>query len=135
MNRLARRSVDQAMSDDGAFESFRRAERLLAQRRPLEALRELAAVVDAAPDAPSVHLLAGRAYLSSAQLHRAEWAFLRVLEIDPSDHYARFALGRTLQRQGRLTEAQAQLRLAVAMNPVPEYHEALSEVRARIALR
>ncbi|HWE88447.1 MAG TPA: tetratricopeptide repeat protein, partial [Pseudonocardiaceae bacterium] len=91
--------------------------------------------VDAAPDAPSVHLLAGRAYLSSAQLHRAEQAFLRVLEFDPSDHYARFALGRALQRQGRLTEAQAQLRLAVAMNPRPEYHDALSEVRARIALK
>ncbi|HEX7660121.1 MAG TPA: tetratricopeptide repeat protein [Pseudonocardiaceae bacterium] len=123
------------MDDDGGvFESFRRAERLLAQRRPLEALRELAAVIEAAPDAPSVHLLAGRAYLSSAQLHRAEWSFARVLEIDPTDHYARFALGRTLQRQGRLTEAQAQLRLAVAMYSRPEYHEALNEIRARIAL-
>jgi tetratricopeptide (TPR) repeat protein len=116
------------------FESFRRAETLLAQRRPLEALRELAVVVAAAPDSPSVHLLAGRAYLGSAQLRRAEEAFLRVLELDPSDHYAHFALGRTLQRQGRLTEAKTQLRLASAMNPLPEYQEALGEVSARIAV-
>ncbi len=120
---------------DGTFESFRRAETLLSQRRPLEALRELAAVVEAAPDAPSVHLLAGRAYLGSAQLARAESAFLRVLELDPSDHYAHFALGRTLQRQGRLQEAKTQLRLASAMNPSPEYQEALGEVSARLAVR
>jgi tetratricopeptide (TPR) repeat protein len=121
------------MADD-TFESFRRAETLLAQRRPLEALRELAVVVEAAPDSPSVHLLAGRAYLGSAQLNRAEQAFLRVLELDPSDHYAHFALGRTLQRQGRLAEAKTQLRLASAMNPLPEYQEALGEVSARIAV-
>jgi Flp pilus assembly protein TadD len=119
---------------EGTFESFRRAETLLAQRRPLEALRELAVVVSAAPDSPSVHLLAGRAYLGSAQLGRAEQAFLRVLELDPSDHYAHFALGRTLQRQGRLAEAKTQLRLASAMNPLPEYQEALGEVSARIAV-
>jgi Flp pilus assembly protein TadD len=115
-------SVGQTMAE-GTFESFRRAETLLAQRRPLEALRELAVVVEAAPDSPSVHLLAGRAYLGSAQLNRAERAFLRVLELDPSDHYAHFALGRTLQRQGRLAEAKTQLRLASAMNPLPEYQE------------
>jgi Flp pilus assembly protein TadD len=120
---------------DGTFESFRRAETLLAQRRPLEALRELAAVVEAAPDSPSVHLLAGRAYLGSAQFVRAEAAFLRVLELDPSDHYAHFALGRTLQRQGRLTDAKTHLRLAAAMNPLPEYQEALGEVSARLAFR
>ncbi|HJP75571.1 MAG TPA: tetratricopeptide repeat protein [Pseudonocardiaceae bacterium] len=119
---------------DGTFESFRRAETLLSQRRPLEALRELAAVVEEAPDTPSVQLLAGRAYLGSAQLHRAESAFLRVIELDPADHYARFALGRTLQRQGRLAEAKTQLRLATAMNPLPEYQEALGEVSARLAV-
>jgi tetratricopeptide (TPR) repeat protein len=123
------------MGTDGAFESFRRAEALLAARRPLEALRELETVYDAAPDAPSVHLLAGRAYLKSAQLRHAEQAFLRVLELDPADHYAYFALGRTLQRQGRLAEAQSKLKVAGAMNPLPEYQEALGEVRARIAVR
>ena len=114
---------------------FRLAESLVLQRRPLEALRELAPVLDAEPDAPSVQLLAGRAYLLSAQLNLAEAAFLRVLEHNPSDHYARFALGRTLQRQSRLEEARAQLSMAVAMNPTPDYQEALNEVRMRIAGR
>jgi len=119
---------------DSTFEAFRRAEALLSERRPLEALRELRTVLDAAPDVPSVQLLAGRAYLGSAQLQRAEEAFRKVLDIDPSDHYARFALGKTLQRQSRMSEALAQLRMAVAMNPSPEYQEAMGEVAARIAV-
>ena len=114
-------------------EAFRRAESLVLQR-PLDALAVLAPLLEVDPDAPSVQLLAGRAYLGSAQFRRAEAAFRRVLELDPSDHYALFALGKTLQRQSRLSEAQTQLRMAVAMNPLPEYSEALGEVSARIAV-
>ncbi|MCP2258992.1 Tetratricopeptide repeat-containing protein [Streptoalloteichus tenebrarius] len=123
------------MSADTPFEAFRRAESLLAARQPLAALRALRPVLDEAPHARSVHLLAARAYLLSAQLRRAEKAFRRVLEIDPSDHYARFALGRTLERQGRLAEAHTQLRMAAVMHPSPDYQEALGEVRARIAVQ
>ena len=114
--------------------AFRQAELLVAMRRPLDALAALAPVLEAEPDKPSVLILAGRAYLGSAQLRRAEEAFRKVIELDPSDHYAHFALGRALQRQSRFIEARGQLRLATAMNPVPEYQEALSEVTARIAL-
>ncbi|MGH3518919.1 MAG: tetratricopeptide repeat protein [Haloechinothrix sp.] len=115
--------------------AFRHAETLLSDRRPLDALKALRPVLDVAPDKPSVQLLAGRAYFHSAQLHRAEEAFNRVIEIDPSDDYARFVLGRTLQRLGRFAEAMGQLRMALAMNPLPEYQDALGEVTARIALR
>lgn len=120
--------------DTSMFDSFRRAEQLMAQRRPLDAVQALLPVLAAQPDDVSVQLLAGRAFLDSAQLRRAEAAFTRVLEIDPADHYARFALGKALQRQGRLTEAVAQLRMASVMDPRPEYQEALGEVRARIAV-
>jgi Flp pilus assembly protein TadD len=125
--------TSQPASDD-LFESFRRAEMLIARSRPLDALQALIPVLEHRPDDASVQLLAGRAYLNSAQLHRAEEAFVRVLELDPADHYARFALGKALQRQGRLAEAQAQLKMASAMDPRPEYQEALGEVRARIAV-
>jgi Flp pilus assembly protein TadD len=112
---------------------FRRAERLLADRRPLDALQALGPVLESQPNDASVQLLAGRAYLDSAQLTKAEAAFCRVLELDPADHYARFALGKALHRQGRLGEAKGQLQLATVMDPRPEYQEALGEVRARIA--
>jgi Flp pilus assembly protein TadD len=107
---------------------------LVARSRPLDALQALLPVLADRPDSVSVQLLAGRAYLNSAQLKRAEEAFTRVLELDPADHYARFALGKALQRQGRLAEAHAQYKMAAAMDPRPEYQEALGEVRARMAL-
>lgn len=119
---------------DTTFASFKRAEALMSQHRPLDAVQALLPVLAAQPDDASVHLLAGRAFLDSAQLRRAEASFTRVLEIDPADHYARFALGKVLQRQGRLTEALAQLRMASAMDPRPEYQDAIGEVRARIAI-
>ncbi|MCD2191178.1 tetratricopeptide repeat protein [Actinomycetospora soli] len=115
--------------------AFRRAEQLLDDRRPLDALKALGTLPETESEAASVQLLAARAYLASAQLRRAEAGFLRVLELDPADHYARFALGRCLQRQSRLPEARAQLRMAAAMDPRPEYQEALGEVSASIALR
>ena len=117
------------------FKAFRQAEALIENRRPLDALKVLQPVLEAEPDKPSVQLLAGRAYFHSAQLNHAEQAFTRVLELDPADHYARFVLGRTLQRLGRLVEALGQLRMAWAMNPVPEYQDALSEVSARVRLQ
>ncbi|MBW0119172.1 tetratricopeptide repeat protein [Pseudonocardia abyssalis] len=122
------------MTGPDLFASFRRAEMLVARSRPLDALQALAPVLDSQPDDASVQLLAGRAYLNSAQLQRAEAAFVRVLDLDPADHYARFALGKALQRQGRLQEAHAQLKMAAVMDPRPEYQEALGEVRARMAL-
>ncbi|MDT8911389.1 tetratricopeptide repeat protein [Amycolatopsis sp. PS_44_ISF1] len=119
---------------EARFHAFRRAEDLVERRRPLDALKALEPLLDVEQDKPSVQLLAGRAYFHSAQLRRAERAFTKVLELDPTDHYARFVLGRTLQRLGRFAEALAQLRMASAMNPVPEYLEAISEVNARITL-
>ncbi|SDN11410.1 tetratricopeptide repeat protein [Allokutzneria albata] len=119
---------------DGTFEAFRRAEALLARRQPLDAIRALEPVLEHEPNTPSVQLLAARAYFASAQLNRAEAAFRRVVELDPTDHYARFGLGKTLHRQGRLHDAVRQLRIAVAMLPSPDYQEALNEVRARIAV-
>lgn len=122
-----------AATGESRFHAFRRAEELV-RRRPLDALRALEPVLDAEPDKPSVQLLADRAYFHSAQLKHAEHALTRVVELDPADHYARFVLGRTLQRLGRLVEALGQLRMASAMYPMPEYQDAMSEVNARIAL-
>lgn len=130
----ADRQLSTEQSAEQTFASFRRAETLMAQRRPLDAVAALLPVLATQPHDASVQLLAGRAFLDSAQLKRAEEAFIRVLELDPADHYARFALGKTLQRQGRLTESLAQLKMAWAMDPRPEYQDAIGAVSARIAI-
>ena len=59
----------------------------------------------------------GRAYFNSGQAERARETFERLLEVDPSSHYGHFALGQSLKRLGRRSEARTHLRLAVALSP------------------
>ena len=109
------------------LETYRAAHVLYAAGDPVGALHELASLLDGDP-ARSVLELAGRAFFRSAQLGRAEEAFGRLVELDPTDAYARFALGRTLERQSRHDEAATCYRLAVAMDPKDDYVDALDRV-------
>ena len=116
------------MTDDLA--AYRAAAVLYDAGDALGAARELEPLLsrDSAPK--SVLELAGRAYFRSAQLGRAEAAFARLVERDPTDAYARFALGRTLERQSRRDEAALCYRIAAAMDPREDYVQALSRVSA-----
>jgi Flp pilus assembly protein TadD len=114
------------MSDDLA--AYRAAAVLYAAGDAIGAARELESLMAAEATPKSVLELAGRAYFRSAQLRLAEEAFGRLVERDPSDAYARFALGRTLERQSRRDEAAACYRLAAAMEPKDEYLKALERV-------
>lgn len=109
------------------LENYRVAEELVDRRDPLGALRLLEPVLDDERDNVAVWQLAGRAYFVSLQLRRAEAVLRRVIELDPCDAWATHALGRTLERAGRDTEAVPYLRLAAAMNPEPEYVEAAAK--------
>ncbi|HEX6336208.1 MAG TPA: tetratricopeptide repeat protein [Jiangellaceae bacterium] len=94
----------------------------------LGAARELEPLLAEPSPAKSVLELAGRAFFRSAQLRRAEQAFGSLIERDPTDAYARFALGRTLERLSRPAEAASCYRIAVAMDPKDDYVEALARV-------
>jgi tetratricopeptide (TPR) repeat protein len=59
----------------------------------------------------------GRAYYNSAQHDRSREVFEEVLTIDPSAHYAHYALGQSLKQLGRRREAWTHLRIAVALSP------------------
>jgi len=104
---------------------LRRADALVSQRRPAEALSTLAPLLSDEPDSRSVLELAGRAYFARSQLDRAERTFTRLVELDPTDAYARFALGRVCERRSRTDEAAGHYRVAVALDPRPEYTERL----------
>lgn len=119
-----------AGAGDSMYELFRVAEFQVELARPREALQTLEPVLDELADVASGQLLLGRAYFQTAQLGRAEAAFARALELDPVDHYARFALGRTLERQGRSDEAASHYRVAVAMHDSPDYRERLDKLTA-----
>ena len=116
------------MSDDLA--AYRAAAVLYDAGDAVGAARELEPLLVGEATPKSVLELAGRAFFRSAQLGRAEDAFARLVDRDPSDAYARFALGRTLERQSRRREAAVCYRLAAAMDPKDEYIEALGRVSA-----
>nr|WP_202481548.1 tetratricopeptide repeat protein [Streptomyces sp. SID5594] len=80
----------------------------------LTAARILGGLVEEAPEQVAPRLLLARSFYHSARLGRAEEELRAVLELDPVESYARLMLGRTLERQGRQTEAATQLRMAAA---------------------
>lgn len=107
-------------------DSYRLAQAYLDDGAPLAALESVQAVEEEVAGTASGLLLLARAYYRSAQLGRAERAFARLVELDPTDDYARFALGRTLERQSRPKEAAAHYRIAAALSPRPEYLERIA---------
>lgn len=109
---------------------YERAESLLDAGRPIEAADALVPVIAAEPDNAAVRSLLARAYFHSAQLGRAEQQLRWLIDHDPSDHYAQFVLGRTLERLGRPEQALPHLRLAAVMRPIDDYTLALRRVEA-----
>jgi tetratricopeptide (TPR) repeat protein len=104
-------------------ERFRLAGLYLDVGDPLEALSLLEPLLDELREQAAGQLLLGRAYYHSAQLEKAQEALERTVALAPTDAYARFALGRTLQRRSRHEEAGVHFRIAAALDDRPEFRE------------
>ena len=72
------------------------------------------------PDKASIREALGIAYFRIQRWHEAEAEFRAVVEISPTDDYAHYALGRTLEKQGRVAEANGHYKLASSMSPTTE---------------
>ncbi|MFE6685388.1 tetratricopeptide repeat protein [Streptomyces sp. NPDC057743] len=103
---------------------YRAAEQLLDARDPRGAIRLLDSVISAHPENTAARLLRARAFFLAAQLRPAELEFQIVLEREPDNAFAHFALGRTLERANRPDEALRHFRLAAALEPRPDFIEA-----------
>lgn len=83
------------------------------------------------PEKASIREALGIAYFRIRRFAEAEQEFRVMLEITPVDHYAHFALGRCLEKQGRPGEAVGHYRLASFFRPQSqEYRAALEAVEA-----
>jgi Tfp pilus assembly protein PilF len=103
---------------------FRAAEHLLAARDPRGAVKLLDPVVAAHPENTAARLLRARAFFAAAQLRSAELEFGVVLEREPDNAFAHFALARTYERSGHPEQALPHFRLAAALDPRPQYVQA-----------
>ncbi|WP_405792758.1 tetratricopeptide repeat protein [Streptomyces sp. NBC_01506] len=98
-----------------ASERWARAQQFFDAHEYVTAARILESLVAEVPEQVAPRLLLARAYYHSARLRKAETELLAVLERDPVEQYARLMLGRTLERQGRATDAGPHLRMAAAL--------------------
>src|SRR5438552_10172918 len=78
------------------------------------------------PEKASIREALGIAYFRIRRWEEAETEFSKVLELDPVNDYAHYALGRCLEKQGRQHEANGHYKLASSLRP------ASNQYRARI---
>jgi Flp pilus assembly protein TadD len=105
------------MTEPGAYELFQQGTQLLeagdhhAATVPLGRARELA------PDKDSVREAYGRALFGAQRYTEAAEEFEAVVEHAPTNDYALFCLGRSLQQLGQHAEALKPLALAATLQP------------------
>ena len=117
-----RRAPDADDDRESAYELLQRGSALLKGRHFAQAATVLERADREEPGKASILEALGRAYYNSGQHDRSRETFERLLEIDPSAHYAHFALGQSLKQLGRRSEARTHLRLAVALSPTSKIY-------------
>ncbi|HJW22442.1 MAG TPA: tetratricopeptide repeat protein, partial [Candidatus Limnocylindrales bacterium] len=114
---------------EGAYELLRRGEALSRSRHHAQAAIVLERAARVEPGKGSILEPLGRAYHHSGQFERARETFEALLEVDPSAHWAHFALAESLRKLGRVSEARTHVRLACALSPSSElYRRALARL-------
>ena len=78
------------------------------------------------PEKASIREALGIAYFRIRRWDAAEAEFRKLLELSPVNDYAHYALGRTLEKQGRMHEANGHYKLASSLRP------SSAQYRARI---
>lgn len=123
----------QEPSDDreGAYALLQRGLALIRSRHHAQAAIVLERAARAEPGKGSILEPLGRSYHHAGQFDRARETFEALLEVDPSAHWAHFALATTLRKLDRIAEARTHLRLAIALSPgSPLYRQTLDRLDA-----
>ena len=110
------------MSD--AYQLFREGQKRLRTGMAAQATVPLEKAKKLEPDKASIREALGIAYFRLQRWNEAEAEFRAVLDLSPTDDYAHYALGRTLEKQGRAAEANGHYKLASSMNPGNESYAA-----------
>lgn len=114
-------------------DAYQQAWSLIEASAPLKAIEILDPAIELEPSSASLRTLRAWAYFKSAQLRRAEADLVLLVEESPTDVWARFALGRVLERQSRYADALPHLRLAAVMSGDVEHEATLLRVERRLA--
>ncbi|MFL5954588.1 MAG: tetratricopeptide repeat protein [Gaiellaceae bacterium] len=108
------------MSD--AYQLFREGQKRLRTGMAAQATVPLEKAKKLEPGKASIREALGIAYFRLGRWKEAEEEFRTIVEVDPTDDYAHYALGRALEQQGRATEANGHYKLASSMKPGSEQY-------------
>jgi Flp pilus assembly protein TadD len=103
------------MSD--AYDLFQLGKTRLREGMPAQATVPLEKAKRLEPRKGSIREALGIAYFRIRRWEEAEAEFRVLVDLAPADHYAHFALGRALERQGRTQEAKGHYKLARCLEP------------------
>jgi Flp pilus assembly protein TadD len=107
-----------------AYENFQEGRRRLRKGMAAQATVSLEKAKRLEPHKASIREALGIAYFRLRRWREAEEEFRAVLELSPTDHYAHYALGRALEKQGRASEANGHYKLASSMEPASRRYAA-----------
>jgi Flp pilus assembly protein TadD len=105
------------MSTDSVYDLYRRGTGLLESGDHHAAIIPLSRARDAEPDKTSIREALGRALFHARRYREAATEFEAVVDRAPTNDFALFCLGRSLQQLGRHAEARKPLTLAVGLRP------------------
>jgi Flp pilus assembly protein TadD len=112
-----------------AYDFFQQGRAHLKEGMPAQATVALEKAKKLEPQKASIREALGIAYFRIQRWQEAEAEFRTVLELSPTDHYAHYALGRALEKQGRDAEANGHYKLASSLSPGSEtYAERIMEL-------
>jgi tetratricopeptide (TPR) repeat protein len=119
---------------EGAYELFRNGSELLEHGDFHAAVVPLARARDLEPDKASIREALGRALFGARRYREAADEFAAVVARAPTNDFALFCLGRSLQLLGRHAEARKPLALASCLRPEREdYRVYRDKARRRAA--
>ncbi|HZQ02475.1 MAG TPA: tetratricopeptide repeat protein [Gaiellaceae bacterium] len=119
-----------------AYDLFQEGRRRLKEGLTAQATVPLEKAKRLEPHKASIREALGIAYFRIRRWREAEAEFRALLELSPTDHYAHYALGRTLDKQGREAEANGHYKLASSMDPASRrYSSRVRESPTRRASR
>jgi Flp pilus assembly protein TadD len=119
---------------DHPYDLFQNGTRLLEERDYHAAAVPLAKARDLEPDKTSIREALGRALFGAQRYAEAAVEFEAVVDRAPTNDYALFCLGRSLQQLGRHSEARKPLTLACSLRPErPDYRLYRDRSRGRAA--
>ena len=114
------------MSAESTYSLFQKGKAHLKRGMPAQATVSLEKAKKREPEKESIREALGIAYFRIRRWEEAEAEFRKLLELSPVNDYAHYALGRCLEKQGRVREANRHYKLASSLKP------GSSQYRARI---